>query len=217
MALDVSEWTLVPLIDTYLQNAQTNAATLVPELFPQASSALQAQIITSLGATGSLASVRVQLAYLPNAQPAFPSVYLYEVPGGEDISGDVIGNVVQEEPVTDANGTITGWTTWIGILSRKSWQITVGTVNITDLLVLVGLVKAALIAARPSFGASPNAYQAQNLSWSGWGPMANSAGGVIFPFQQTLTFTITTYESTETTNTTLVTGTTPATILTASE
>lgn len=216
MSIDVSEWTLLPVIQTALQNAQTNAATLVPALFPQASSALQAQIIASLSATGSLATVSVQLAYLPNATPKLPAVYLYEVPGGEQVSGDTLGSLMSNSPVTDASGAVTSWTTAIGILSRKAWQCTVATVNITDLLVLVGLVKAALIAARPSFGQDPNAWIEQTLQWSGWGPMANSAGDVIFPFQQTVTITVTTIESTETTTTGLITGTTPGTILTAS-
>ena len=212
MAIDVSEWTLLPLIQSYLQAAQTTAATLIPDLFPQASSTLQQQIIASLSAGGSLANVRTQLAYLPNTTPALPAIYLYEVAGGEQVSGDVIGNIVQDIPVTDANGTITGWTQAIGIQSRKAWQITVGTINITDLLVLVGLVKGALISARPRLGQSPNAYITQEITWSGWGPMANSAGDVIFPFQQTLIFGITAFESTEITTTTLITDITPGTL-----
>ncbi|NMP20769.1 hypothetical protein [Sulfobacillus harzensis] len=209
MPIDISEWTLLAVIQNGIQQVQQNAATLIPAIFPQMPSPIQQQIITAL-TSGGLKSVSVQLAYLPNAQPQLPGVWLYQVPGGETRDLDVIGSTYTYD-VSDS-----GLDTDQGIGSQKSWQVTVGSINVTDLLVLVGLVKWSLIGARASLGADPNRYIKQQLSWSGWSPMANSAGDVIFPYQQTLTFTITTIESAASTNTDLITGWTAAT-LTASD
>lgn len=213
MPIDVSEFVLQSTLQQHIQAVRQDAATRIPQIFPQFSATIQQQVVTSLQAGGALATVPVFLAYLPNAQPTLPAVYLYEVPGGEQVSGDVIGNVLQSEPIRSSSGTVTGWETAVGIYSRKAWQITcAAAANLTDLLVIVALVKHALIAARAGFGAAPNAYVEQTLSWTGWGPMANSAGDVIFPLQQTVTFTITTYESATSLTTDLITGTSPSTL-----
>lgn len=210
MPIDVSEFVLQSTLHEHIQSIQQNAATRVPEIFPQFSSTMQQQVITSLQSGGALAKILVMLAYLPNAQPTLPAIYLFEVPGGEQVSGDFIGNLIHTAPVT-SSGTVTGWETTVGIYTRKAWQITCAVAaNVTDLLVIVGLVKHALIAARAGFGQSPNSFIEQTISWTGWGPMANSKGDVIFPLQQTLTFAITTYESATQTTSQLITGTDPS-------
>lgn len=205
MPVDVSEWTLLNVLQAGIAAVQTDPATAVPALFPQVPATLQQQIIASLGPGGSLATIAVLLAYLPNTAPKLPSVYLYGVPGGEVLAEDVIGSRWGQTGLPNAGGV----TTLQGIMSRKAWQITCATVNLTDLLVLVGLVKTALLAARPTLGSAPNGYIEQLLTWSGWSPMANSAGDVIFPFQQTLTFTVTTVESAAVSNAAVITGITP--------
>ena len=211
MPIDVSEFVLQSTIQAHIQSVQQDAATRIPEIFPQMTATMQQQVATSLQSGGALATIPVMLAYLPNAQPKLPAIYLYEVPGGEEVRGDVIGNRLRSTAITSSSGTVTGQQTMVGIYARKAWQITcAAAVNITDLLVMVALVKHALIAAREGFGAEPNAYVEQMLSWSGWGPMANSAGDVIFPLQQTVTFAITTYESATSINTQIMTGTSPS-------
>lgn len=205
MAIDMSEWTLQTIVQNGIAQVQQNAATLVPELFPQMPSATQQQVITAL-TSGGLRSIPVQLAYLPNKTPSMPGVWLYQTPGGETRDLDVIGSAYTWD--VSAKGLATDQ----GIGSRKSWQFTIGTPNVVDLLVIVGIVKWSLIGARGTLGADPNGYISQELSWSGWSPMANSAQDVIFPFQQTLTFTITTIESAAQTNTHLITGYTPTQI-----
>lgn len=206
MAIDISEWTLQTIVQNGLAQVQQNAATLIPELFPQMPATTQQQVITAL-TTGALRSIPVQLAYLPNTTPKMPGVWLYQTPGGETRDLDVIGSAYTFDL------SAAGLDTDQGIGSRKSWQFTIGTPNIVDLLVIVGIVKWSLIGARDTLGGDPNGYLTQELNWSGWTPMANSAGDVIFPYQQTLTFTITTIESAAQTNTTLITGTTPATLI----
>lgn len=210
MPIDISEWTLLPIIQNGIAQVQQNAATLVPAIFPQMPTATQQQVITAL-TSGGLKSVPVQLAYVPNTQPSLPGVWLYQTPGGEERGLDIVGSAYTYDVAAS------GLTTDQGIGSRKSWQFTVGTINVVDLLVLGGLVKWSLIGARDTLGASPNGYLEQHLSWSGWSPMVNSAGDVIFPYHQTLTFTVTLIESAASTNPDLITGTTPATLLTASD
>ncbi len=209
--IEVGEWTLQAIVQNGLTTVQGAAATLIPQILPQASAALQAQIITAL-TTGGLKSVPVLLAYLPTQTPSLPAIYCYGIPGGETPENDVIGQQWNEVPITDSSGTVTGYTLSQGILVRKAWNFTIGTVNVNDLLTLTALVQWSLIAARRTLGAWPNAYIQQILSWSGWGPMANSAGDVIFPYQQTLTFTITVADDAQSVNTPVITGYNPATI-----
>ncbi len=205
MPIDISEWTLQSIVQNGLAQVQQDAATLVPQLFPQMPAVIQQQVITAL-TSGGLKSVPVQLAYLPNTTPTMPGVWLYQTPGGETRDLDVVGSTYTHDV------TATALDTDQGIGSRKSWQFTIGTPNIVDLLVIVGIVKWSLIGARGSLGGDPNGYITQELSWSGWAPMVNSAGDVVFPFQQTLTLTITTIESAAQTNTDLITGYTPTQI-----
>lgn len=213
--IEVGEWTLLPIVQNGIATVQADPATLIPQIFPQASTALQAQIQAAL-TTGSLKSVPVMLAFLPTETPQLPAIYLYGMPGGEDKSQDFIGNQWNEVPVVNSAGAITGYTTAIGVTVRKTWNFTIATTNINDLLTLVGIVQWSLIGARLSLEARPNAYIEQVLAWSGWSPMANSAGDVIFPYQQTLTFTITVVDDAQSINTDLITGYTPYS-LTASD
>ncbi len=215
MAIDVSEWTLLSVIQQSLTTVQAQAATQVPEIFPQLNATLQQQIITSLS-TGSLRTIPVELAYLPANQPALPAIYLYAAPGGEEVGDDVIGSQMAEPAITDSSGTVTGYGIPQNIMVRKVWQITCGSTNITDVLVMVALVKNALLGARQALGQTPNAYIHQAIQWTGWSPMANSAGDVIFPLQQTVIFTITTIDSSWSVNSDLITGYTPYS-LTASD
>ena len=209
--IEVGEWTLQAIIQNGIATVQTEAATWIPQLFPQASSALQAQIITAL-TTGSLKSVPVLLAYLPTQTPSLPAIYCYGIPGGETPEDDMIGQQWNEVPITNSSGTVTGYTLSQGIMVRKAWNFTIGTINVNDLLTLTGLVQWSLIAARRALGATPNAYIKQLLSWSGWGPMANSAGDVIFPYQQTLTLTVTVVDDAQQAQTDLITGYDPPTL-----
>jgi hypothetical protein len=113
------------------------------------------------------------------------------LPGNEAPDLDVIGEVYGSVPVIDSSGTVTGAQRVLGVGLRKTWALTVASINVTDVLTLTALVTAILVQARPVLGAAPNYWLNQHLAWQGWGPMANSAGDVIFPYQQTLTFSVT--------------------------
>ncbi len=209
--IEVGEWSLLAVIQNGMATVQANAATLIPQIFPQANSALQSQIVTSL-TSGSLKSVPIMLSYLPNETPQIPAIYLYGDAGGEEVSDDFIGSQWEQQPVLNSSGSVVGFITSYGIMVRKTWRCTVGTTNINDLLTLVGLVQWSLIGARLSLGEVPNRYIQQIIGWSPWGPMANSAGDVIFPYQQTLSYTITVVNDAQSTNTDLITSYTPSSI-----
>lgn len=206
--IEVGEWALLPILQNGLTTVQANAATLIPQIFPQAGATLQQQIITTL-TTGMLKSVPLMLAFLPNEPPTLPGVWLYGQPGGEVPSEDFLGNQWNQQPTMNSSGQVTGYTSSQGIMVRKAWNLTVGTTNVYDLLTLTGILQWSLIGARATLGAEPNAYIEQVISWSGWSPMTNSAGDVIFPYQQTITFTITVVDDAQTANTDLITGYTP--------
>lgn len=202
--IEILEWQLQTVVQNAVATYQANAATLTPEIFATAPAYLQTELQNTLGNPAT--QIAVNLAYVPNAQPALPGVWIYGTPGQEQQERDLIGNVFAQVPVLNSSGQVTGYTERSAVYATSSWNLTCAAVNVNAALGLFALVKWALYQARLSLGQPPYELISQVMSWSVFSPMANSAGDVIFPYQRTLTFTAEHLESWSQLDDTLITA-----------
>lgn len=199
--IPTGHWTIQTALQNAIQTYQANAATLTPEIFADAPTAIQQEIQATLGNPATV--IPVHLGYATTTPPKLPGIWIYGQPGQERLGDDVLGNHLSR---TVGSGSAT---TQYGVAFQWTWAIFVASTNANQSLALDALVLWGLLSQRAWIAQQLGAVQVV-VGWGAWSPMPNSAQDTIFPFSRTFTLSAEAYATWTTTDSPLITGYTPS-------